>query len=118
MPRAAKTTYLACLSRAARPWCERAILHLAMSRADILAAALALEPSERVALSIDLLESLEAVEDDSNDIEAAWEAEIDRRVEEIERGEVESVPAEEVFARYGLTFWPGEAMAKVAFHPR
>lgn len=75
-----------------------------MSRADILAAALALEPTERVALSIDLLESLEAVEDALTDVEAAWETEIDRRVEEIERGEDEGVPAEEVFARYGLTF--------------
>lgn len=46
----------------------------------------------------------ELVEDDADDIEAAWEAEIERRVEEIERGEDEGVSAEDVFARYGLTF--------------
>lgn len=46
----------------------------------------------------------ELVEDEATDIEAAWEAEIGRRVEEMERGEDEGVPAEEVFARFGLTF--------------
>jgi putative addiction module component (TIGR02574 family) len=80
------------------------MLAAAMSRADILAAALALEPSERVALSVELLESLETVEDAADDIEAAWGAEIDRRVEEIDRGQAEGVPADEVFARFGLTF--------------
>jgi putative addiction module component (TIGR02574 family) len=73
-----------------------------MSRAEILAAALALEPSERIALSVELLESLEAVEDD--DVATAWEAEVDRRVDELERGEAETLSAEEVFGRFGLTF--------------
>lgn len=80
------------------------MLALAMSRAEVLAAALALEPSERVALSVEILEGLEGVEDDASSVDAAWEAEIERRVEEIERGEDEGIPAEEVFARYGLTF--------------
>lgn len=31
--------------------------------------------------------------------EAAWETEIDRRLDEYERGEVKSIPAEEVFAK-------------------
>lgn len=75
---------------------------LGMSRAEILAAALALEPSERVALSVDLLESLEAVEGD--DVDTAWGTEIDRRVDELERGEAETISAEEVFGRLGLTF--------------
>ena len=32
-------------------------------------------------------------------IEAAWKAEIQRRIEEIETGNVQLIPAEEVFAR-------------------
>lgn len=80
------------------------MLALAMSRADILAAALTLEPSERVALSVEILESLEVVDDDASDIEATWEVEIDRRMEEIDRGEDEGVSAEEVFNRFGLPF--------------
>jgi putative addiction module component (TIGR02574 family) len=76
-----------------------------MSRAEILAAALTLEPSERIALSVELLESVEAVDDDVQaDVQAAWETEAERRVEEIERGEAETVAAEEVFARFGLVF--------------
>lgn len=74
-----------------------------MSRAEILVAALALEPSERIALSVELLESVDTVEGSGDDIESAWATEIDRRVDELERGEAETVPAEEVFARYGLT---------------
>ena len=81
------------------------MLGLAMSRAEILAAALTLEPSERIALSVELLESVEAVDDDVQaDVQAAWETEAERRVEEIERGEAETVSAEEVFARFGLVF--------------
>ena len=31
--------------------------------------------------------------------EAAWKAEIDRRIEEIQTGKVQGIPAEEVFAK-------------------
>lgn len=72
-----------------------------MSRAEILAAALALEPNERIALSVELLESLQAVEPD---VEDAWTTEIDRRVDELERGTAETIAAEDVFARYGRVF--------------
>ncbi|MCA9709271.1 MAG: addiction module protein [Myxococcales bacterium] len=72
-----------------------------MSRSELLAAALALEPEERIALSVELLESLRAVEDD---VEGAWATEIDRRVDELERGTAETVAAEEGFARYGRAF--------------
>ncbi len=68
-----------------------------MSRAEILTAALALEPTERIALSIELLESLHAVEDDVDD---AWAAEIDQRVEQLERGTASTISVEDVFARY------------------
>ena len=33
------------------------------------------------------------------EIEAAWKAEIDRRVEEIQTGKVQGIPAEEVFEK-------------------
>lgn len=33
------------------------------------------------------------------EIEAAWKTEIDRRIEEIQSGKVQGIPAEEVFAR-------------------
>ena len=33
------------------------------------------------------------------EIEAAWKAEIDRRIEEIQSGRVQAIPAEEVSAR-------------------
>jgi putative addiction module component (TIGR02574 family) len=33
------------------------------------------------------------------EIEAAWKAEIDRRIEEIQTGKVKGIPAEEVFAK-------------------
>lgn len=75
-----------------------------MSRAELLAAALTLEPSERIALSVELLESVDAVDDVQADVQAAWEIEAERRVEELERGEAETVSAEEVFARFGLVF--------------
>lgn len=72
-----------------------------MSRAEILAVALALEPSERIALSVELLESVQTVEDDAED---AWADEIDRRVDELERGATDTIAAEDVFARYGRVF--------------
>jgi putative addiction module component (TIGR02574 family) len=33
------------------------------------------------------------------EIEAAWKTEVDRRIEEIQRGKVKGIPAEEVSAR-------------------
>ena len=72
-----------------------------MSRSEIFAAALALEPEERIALSVELLESVQAVEDD---VQGAWATEIAKRVEELERGAAETIAAEDVFARYGRVF--------------
>ncbi len=45
-----------------------------------------------------LTQDLHAVDPAS---EAAWKAEIDRRLEEIQSGKVRGVPAEEVFAQAG-----------------
>jgi len=57
----------------------------------------ALSPEERSRLVDLLLESLH--EPATAEVEAAWEAEIDRRLAQYDRGEVQSIDAEEVFAK-------------------
>lgn len=74
-----------------------------MSRHEILQAALALPPEERVALSVELLESLDPTDDG---VDEAWNVEVARRIAEIERGEAELVDADEVFREFGLRFSP------------
>ena len=56
-----------------------------------------LEESDRAMLAGLLLESLEGEPDP--DVEAAWAGEIDRRISQIDAGEVELVPWEDVKAR-------------------
>jgi putative addiction module component (TIGR02574 family) len=50
---------------------------------------------ERAQLAEELLESLQ---EQPEDVGAAWDVEIFRRIQEYERGEAKLVPAEEVFA--------------------
>lgn len=57
-------------------------------------AAMQLTPDERV----DLAERLWISVDTPEAITAAWDEEIARRVAELDAGEVETVPAEQVFA--------------------
>ena len=57
----------------------------------------ALAPDDRSRLVDLLLESLH--EPAIAEIEAAWEVEIERRLAEYDRGEVEAIDAEEVFAK-------------------
>ena len=57
----------------------------------------ALTPGDRSRLVDLLLESLH--ESPIAEIEAAWEKEIDRRLAEHDRGEVQAIDAEEVFAK-------------------
>jgi len=57
----------------------------------------ALSPGERSRLVDLLLESLH--EPAVAEVEAAWEVEIDHRLAEYERGEINSVDAEEVFSK-------------------
>lgn len=57
----------------------------------------ALAPDDRSRLVDLLLESLH--EPPIAEIEAAWEKEIARRLAEYDRGEVQSIDAEEVFAK-------------------
>lgn len=59
--------------------------------------ALKLTASERAAVAERLLASLD-VPDPA--IDAAWAHEANARVEAHDRGEIESVPAEDVFAKY------------------
>jgi len=56
-----------------------------------------LSESERAELALSLIESLDGEADTG--IDEAWQAEIDRRVAEIDRGDVQLIPGDEVFAR-------------------
>jgi len=56
-----------------------------------------LSEAERAALALSLIESLDGPPDPG--VEEAWRVEIERRVGEIERGEAQLVPGDEVFAR-------------------
>jgi putative addiction module component (TIGR02574 family) len=64
---------------------------------DVLRDATELSEQDRAELAGFLIESLEAEPDP--DVEAAWAAEIERRVQELETGNVRSVPWEEVRQR-------------------
>lgn len=55
----------------------------------------ALSPDDRAKLAQSILESLHAP---VAEIEAAWAAEIEKRVAAFDRGEMQSYPAEDVFA--------------------
>ena len=63
---------------------------------ELSARAKALSAEDRARLAEELLESLQGEPD--SDAEAAWDAEIDRRVAEIDSGAVRLIPAEEVHA--------------------
>ena len=56
-----------------------------------------LSADERAQLALFLLQSLEPA--DEGDIDEAWRVESERRLAQIESGEVQSVPGDTVFAR-------------------
>ena len=62
---------------------------------DLLAELLLLPPQERARLAESLIASLDA----DPDVDIAWQAEIERRVADLETGAVQTVPAAEVFQR-------------------
>jgi putative addiction module component (TIGR02574 family) len=66
---------------------------------ELLKRALALTPEERAELAGSLLESLDAADDDPKAVEAAWNEEIARRIEDFDSGKTKAVPWEEVQAR-------------------
>lgn len=59
--------------------------------------ALILPTEQRIALAHRLLSSIEL--DPDPDAEAAWEQEITQRITRLDAGEIDTVPAAEVFAR-------------------
>jgi putative addiction module component (TIGR02574 family) len=65
--------------------------------AEVYKQALDLDERDRATLAGLLIESLE--EEPDNDLEAAWKAEVQRRIEEIDSGDVEMIPWEDVKAR-------------------
>lgn len=54
-----------------------------------------LSPEERVRLAEELFSSVQGADED---VDAAWAEEIKRRLDEVESGTAELIPAEEVFA--------------------
>jgi len=66
---------------------------------EILEAALKLDPQQREELIEELSASL-----DATNIGEYWEAEIQRRIDDVESGRVKAVPADEVFARLEQRF--------------
>jgi len=61
---------------------------------DLLQKALALPENERAELAGNLLSSLDTVVDE--DVDANWQQEVARRLEEVQSGKVETIPWEEV----------------------
>ena len=70
---------------------------MSSSTSDLYRKALALDESERAELAGALIESLESQRDSG--VEAAWLEEIERRIKELDSGEVEGIPWEEVRER-------------------
>jgi putative addiction module component (TIGR02574 family) len=60
----------------------------------ILQSALSLDPDDRVEIAESLILSLD--EKRAAEIEAAWAEEIKRRIESIDKGQVELIPADDV----------------------
>lgn len=63
----------------------------------LLEEALKLSPDERAEVAEQLIASLEEAPD--IDVEQAWQEEVQRRLQQIERGEVKTIPWEEVQRR-------------------
>jgi putative addiction module component (TIGR02574 family) len=67
-----------------------------VTQAELLERALELPVGDRLALATELLESVEGPED--AEWTAAWAAELDRRVRELDSGAVKSIPWQQVRA--------------------
>ncbi len=73
---------------------------MSVARERIEAEALELPSSERAALAHRLIASLdEDGDDDPTEVELAWEEEIQRRLDEYRRGDVQPISSAEVFAK-------------------
>lgn len=70
---------------------------MSMTRDQIKAEAMALDPREREQLAEELWRSVDEATKD--EIDAAWAAEIRRRIEAVDSSQMPTVPADEVFAK-------------------
>jgi putative addiction module component (TIGR02574 family) len=70
---------------------------IAMKRDDLEKEALKLSPDERARLAQTLLLSLDDLSE--KEVEEAWLVEIQRRARQIDRGEVQPIPSEEVMRK-------------------
>ena len=75
---------------------------MAMDAKDLLQAAMHLPPEARAALAAELIGSLDPEESDE-DVEAAWAAEIQRRLAEVDAGTANLIPADEALNRIRAT---------------
>ena len=71
---------------------------MSMSPQQIEARALELPASERARLARRLIESLDEEGEDPTEVERAWEAEIQRRLDEYRMGKVQTTPAADVIS--------------------
>ena len=76
---------------------RRNIIPVTKAAEEILAEALNLDTRDRANVAAKLLASLDG--EPEEEVEAAWAAEVARRIEEIETGRVELVPWEDVESR-------------------
>lgn len=65
--------------------------------------ALRLTPAERATLAQLLLDSLDDGEEFDEDIDEAWAVEVDRRIAELDSGEVKGIPIAEALAQVRAT---------------
>jgi putative addiction module component (TIGR02574 family) len=71
---------------------------------DLIATAMQLPLTERVALANAMLDSIDSAADSGTsqeEIDAAWDTEIGRRIDDIDSGRVKTVPSSEVWKRIG-----------------
>jgi putative addiction module component (TIGR02574 family) len=76
---------------------ERKISDMTPEIEELLKKAMSLPPEARADLASSLIDSLDPTVDE--DVEAAWQQEIARRVEELESGKVKPIPWPEVRRR-------------------
>ena len=70
---------------------------MATSAEELYRKALSLDERERAALAARLIESLDTEIEEG--VEAAWLAEVERRMEELDSGKVQGIPWDELRAR-------------------
>jgi len=80
-------------------WIHREARRYEMSSmlVDLKEKASRLSDAERAELALSLIESLDGPADP--EVEEAWRLEVEHRIAQIERGEVQLIPGDEVFAR-------------------